>query len=184
MKPSLSQKSGLASAAVAALFIFYAPTAHADTTAAADLDFDTPVSSHFPADAKSGGGFGIRLGQQFHVPLLVVNPEIGFTYASFSHDETPKVYRGIVGVRLGVGEILRPGVFAHVGIGHLDLSPPSYVPDASHNGFTYDAGIFLDFTAIPFLNIGIHGAYNNLASSDSVRSFQWINLGAHAALVF
>jgi hypothetical protein len=162
-----------------------AAPARADTTIAGDLDLNVPLSVE---KISTGGGFGIRIGQEFHVPLLAINPEVGFTYASFSDQGTPVVYRGIVGARLGVGELFRFGVMAHVGFGHLSWTKPEGVPasiDLSHFGFTYDAGIFLEFTALPLLNIGVHAAYNRLSKKNdaSVDPFQWMQLGVHLTLV-
>jgi hypothetical protein len=152
-------------------------TAKAKTVIAGDLDYAAPIDS----SASAGGGFGIRLGQQVHFPLLVFNPELGFTYHGFTHDTSPKVYRGIAGLRLGFGEILRPGVFAHVGLGRLDLGG---VPDRSHTAFTYDAGAFIDFTALPLLDVGVHASYNRLTADDSGPKFEFFTAGAHVALVF
>jgi hypothetical protein len=66
---------------------------------------------------KSGYGFGIRLGNQIHVPLLAVTPELVFTYHGFTGDYGPTLYRAIAGLRLAVGEVVRPGVLAHAGCG-------------------------------------------------------------------
>jgi len=155
-------------------------SAHAETVIAGDLDFVVPIDQ--PDAISSGGGFGFRLGQQLHLPALAITPEIGFNYAGF--DGGVKTYRGIAGLRLGVGEIFRPGVFAHAGIGRLSVDVPSGVPDPSYTAFTFDAGVFLDFTLLPILNIGAHAAYNRQAGSDDLDAFQWAALGAHAALVF
>ena len=166
------------SISVALLFAFFltASQSHADTVIAGDLDYVFPLGSK----ADSGGGFGIRVGSQLHVPLLVLTPELGFTYDGFSGDFGPRVYRGIAGLRVGVGEVIRPGVFGHLGVGRMTSAP-----DASHTAFTYDAGIFLDFTLLPILNIGVHGAYNHLNGGEaSFANYEWVTLGAHAALVF
>jgi hypothetical protein len=168
----------LAGAASALALSAWGAAAEAKTTIAGDLDYAAGIDS---GGARPGGGFGIRVGQQIHVPLVVFNPELGFTYHSFSKDSSPKVYRGIAGVRLGVGEILRPGLFAHVGLGRLDLAG---LPDRSHTAFTYDAGVFIDFTALPLLDIGVHAAYNRVTESNSGPTFQFGTAGAHLALVF
>jgi hypothetical protein len=170
---------------VAAAWSFGASHVRADTTIAGDLDLNIPLSVE---KISTGGGFGIRIGQEFHIPLLAINPEVGFTYASFSDQGTPVVYRGIVGARVGVGELFRFGVMAHVGFGHLSWTKAEGIPDnidLSHFGFSYDAGIFLEFTALPLLNIGVHAAYNRLASKDhvAVDPFQWMQLGVHLTLV-
>jgi hypothetical protein len=172
----LSQLAAVLVASPAVLAItFAAAPAQAATAIAGDLDYALPLDSD---EADSGGGFAIRIGQQVRLPLIALTPEIGFTYASFS--EGPTAYRGIAGLRLGVGEVLRPGVFAHLGIGRLSLPDP--LP--SHTAFSYDAGVFLDFTLLPLLDIGVHGAYNRVNGKDEVSAFEWVTLGAHAALIF
>ncbi len=152
-------------------------SAEAKTTVAGDLDYAAPIDSH----ANHGWGFGFRLGQQLHLPLITVTPELGFTYHGFTGDASAHVYRGIAGLRLGVGEIFRIGPFAHLGVGRVSVSE---TPDYSHTAFTYDAGLFLDLTVIPFLDVGIHGAYNRIVSGGPGPTFQFATVGAHAALVF
>ncbi len=92
------------------------------------------------------------------------------------------MYRGIAGLRLGIGEIFRAGIFGHLGIGWFEIDFPD--TDPSHTAFTYDAGIMLDFTLLALLNIGAHAAYNHINGGDNVSGFQWVSVGAHAALVF
>jgi hypothetical protein len=160
--------------AFAGCFLNAAP-AHAKTAIAADLDYAAPIDS----DLKSGAGFAIRVGQQLHAPLVVLTPELVFSDHTFA-DDGPTAYRGLAGLRLGFGEIIRPGVYGHLGFGSLSMPDP--VP--SHTAFTYDAGIFLDLTILPLLDIGVHGAYNRLNAGDGVSAFEWGTIGAHAALVF
>jgi hypothetical protein len=171
----------IAAGGVLAVSLVGVEHARADTVIAADLDFVVPINDE-SEEISSGAGFGIRLGHQLDVPAVVLTPEVGFTYAGF--DGGVKAYRGVAGLRLGVGEILRPGVFAHAGIGRLNVDMPSGVRDPSHTAFTFDAGAFLDFTLLPFVNIGAHAAYNRHSGSDELDAFQWASLGAHAALVF
>src|SRR6185312_13789027 len=87
---------------------FAAGAASAGPTIGADLDIGFPLNSR----GDSGGGFGIRLGQELHLPLVAITPELGFTYHNFSGDFGPKIYRGVAGLRLGIGEVIRPGAFA------------------------------------------------------------------------
>jgi len=153
--------------------------AQASTTIAGDLDLHVPVSIN---GVGTGGGFGIRIGQELHLPLVSVNPEIGFTYASFSKDAPPDIYRGIAGVRLGVGELIRFGVMAHIGFGYVSWKP---LPrNYSHSGLTYDAGVFVEFTALPLLNIGVHAAYNRMSDDeDQPDILHWMSLGVHGTVV-
>jgi hypothetical protein len=155
-------------------------TARAETTIGADLDMHVPLSIN---NVTTGAGFGIRLGTELHLPLIAVNPEFGFTYAEFSKDTPPTVYRAIAGGRIGIGELVRFGVLAHVGFGYVNWKP---APDNySHSGLTYDAGIFLEFTALPLLNIGVHATYNRMASADDQpQTLHWLSIGLHATIVF
>ena len=83
---------------------------------------------------------------------------------------------------------------AHVGFGYASWSRKAAetgdiqinTSDRSHSGFSYDAGLFLDFTALPLLNIGVHAAYNRLAQkeNDPDSKLQWMTIGVNAALVF
>ncbi|MET0591122.1 MAG: hypothetical protein ABW133_00380 [Polyangiaceae bacterium] len=161
----------------------HAKEARADIAIAGDLDFAAPTDSE--VDLQTGGGFGARIGYHAHIPAIVLTPEVGFSYYDFGGNYSAKVYRGIAGMRLGFGEIIRPGVFAHLGMGQLDVTGRD--PDASHSALTYDAGAFLDLTLLPLINIGVHGAYNGLNSSGEsgeTAAITWGSFGAHAELVF
>lgn len=174
---TILQRSFLSLTAIAfSLFIFFVTKpAAAGPTVGADLDLAFPVDSR----GDSGGGFGIRLGQHLHIAPVVLEPEIGFTYHGFSGAFGPKIYRGIAGLRLGIGEVLRPGAYAHLGIAH-------FVPTVGDNeeAFTYDVGGFLDLTIIPLLNVGIHGGYNHVDADYSSGAYAFATFGLHAALVF
>jgi len=176
MTHSLRTALAVASLGTALALVLVAAPARADTTIGGDLDYAAPIDSN----AGSGWGFAVRLGQQFHVPLLAMNPEIGFNYDAFGSASTI-AYRGIAGLRLGIGEVIRPGIYGHLGVARLDFDQ---APDRSHTAFTYDVGLFLELTVIPLLNVGIHVAYDSIAESDRVDTFKWWNLGAHANLVF
>jgi hypothetical protein len=157
---------------------FWARTARADIMIGADFNSVLPIESR----AEFGGGFAIRVGDQLHVPALALTPELVFDYASFSEAYGPVVYRGLVGARIGVGEIIRPGIFAHIGLGRFELQIPG--ADPSGSALTYDGGITLDFTLLPVVNFGVHGSYHILAADEVRERFRWLVLGAHLELVF
>lgn len=176
LRTSKTTRRGVAAVTTACLVASSGGAASASTVIAADLDYAIPVNS----DASSASGFGIRAGHQARLPPVVaLTPEVAFTYNDFSNSG-PTAYRGLFGIRLAFGEILRPGVFTHVGLGHLSWGST----DVSHTGFSYDVGGFVDFTLLPVLNIGVHGAYNRVDSGDVSAGFGWASVGLHAALVF
>jgi hypothetical protein len=153
-----------------------AAPAHAQLLLGGDVDLALPVKS----SAETGGGFAVRVGYHAHVPLAALTSEVGFNYDGFSGSDGPTVYRGLAGLRLGVGEVFRLGGYAHVGVGRLvgDTS----AADSDRTGFTYDIGLLLEFTLLPFLNLGAHGAYNQMPDRDG-ESFQWMSVGGHVDLI-
>jgi hypothetical protein len=167
----------LACAALIALALVPNP-ARADFLVGVDVDGVEP----FEDGAAFGGGFGLRLGAQFHVPLIALTPELAFTYAKFGDDYGPAIYRGMIGGRAAIGEIIRIGVYGHIGLGSFDVD----VDDADPSGtdVTYDVGLALDFTLIPFLNLGVHAAYNSFGEDDQRDAFEWLTTGAHVEFVF
>jgi hypothetical protein len=163
---------------VLALSISLAGSARADVAIAGDIDYAAPVDSSVDA----GPGFGLRLGYHAHIPFVILTPELGFSYYGFQGDYPANMYRGVAGMRLAIGEIIRPGVFAHIGVAQLQADGPP--PDPSHSALTYDAGLFLDFTLLPLVNIGGHAAYNRMEGSDEASAVNWATVGAHAEIVF
>ena len=162
----------------ASLWLTALPSARADTAIAADLESVVPLEFD---DVDFGPAFAIRLGWQLHLPLITLTPEAGFHYASFT--DGPKVYRGIIGGRVGIGELLRFGVFAHLGIARQTWTVATV--DSSHTGLTLDAGLFLDLTIIPLIDIGVHMNYGRIGANeeDNVDANQWLGFGVHAALI-
>ena len=61
-----------------------------------------------------------------------------------------------------------------------------FVPAFGENetDFTFDAGGFLDLAIIPFLNFGIHGAYNRIEANFDSGAYEYATVGLHAALIF
>jgi hypothetical protein len=153
-----------------------AAPAQAELQLGADLDYALPLDS----SADSGGGFAVRVGYQVHVPFAVLTSELAFNYENFSGTLGPTVYRGLAGLRLGLGEVLRVGPSAHLGVGRLAID--GGLATIARTGFTYDVGLFLDLTAIPILNVGVHAAYNQMPDGGG-QSFQWMTFGAHVELI-
>ena len=143
------------------------------THIAVDFDFNSAVDA---PDIDAGGGGALRLGQEFDLFLLALTPELGGGYHSFGGDEKTKLYSGFLGGRLAVGKIIEPSLFAHVGLGRLDGAESRTAP-------ILDGGLALDFTLLPLIDIGVHGAYNVMMPRDDGGSFKFVTLGAQAALV-
>lgn len=168
---------GVASLALAALLVT-APTARAEIAIAGDLEAIVPLELD---DVSSGPSFGLRLGYQLHLPLFAITPEIGYKWGTFPSGAT--INRGIVGARLGIGEIFRFGISAHLGFGHR--SEEYQAVRHSNTGLTLDGGLFFDLTVIPLLDIGVHADYSRIAgdAAEGLEVLQWLTFGAHVALI-
>ncbi|HET6332277.1 MAG TPA: hypothetical protein VFG30_03655 [Polyangiales bacterium] len=171
-------RSLIVSALAVSVWAGSSTSAHADTMIAADFEARVPLDLD---NVSSGPAFGIRLGQQLHLPLIILTPEIGFNWGSFS--DGPTIYRGILGARVGIGEILRFGVQAHIGFGHYSWDIAG--EDVSHTGFTLDGGLFLDLTILPLLDLGVHAGYARVSgdAEKGLEPAQWLAFGLHAALI-
>jgi len=164
------------SAALAALLVVVLAPRTASANVSTDVELGVPINSR----ASTGWGAGVRFGKEFHLPLLALTPEAGLWYYGFGGNFGSQVIEAKGGLRVAFGELIRPGAFAHVG--------PAYnIPDVGDNrvGLTFDGGLFLDFTLIPLVTLGVHGSYNYLSVGDrSGASSQWATVGAHAEFVF
>jgi hypothetical protein len=143
------------------------------THIAVDGDFNAAVNA---AEVDAGAGGALRLGQEFDLFLISLTPELGGGYHGFGGDDRLKLYSGFLGGRLAVGKIVEPSLFAHVGVGRLDGPDPRTAP-------MLDGGLAIDFTLLPLLDLGVHGAYNVLLPEKDGDSFKFVTLGAQAALV-
>ncbi|MGC4069031.1 MAG: hypothetical protein QM784_31185 [Polyangiaceae bacterium] len=109
--------------------------------------------------------------------LISLTPEIGGSYHWFGGDRSPRLYRGFIGGRLGVGKVIEPSLFAHFGVGKIDGASDYVSP-------TVDVGAALDFTLLPIVNLGAHVSYDSLLARSEHSAFDWYTLGLHAALEF
>jgi hypothetical protein len=166
-------------ALTAMLFVVAATrNAHASggTAIGVDLDYTNRINeSHVGA----GTGFNVRLGYKLDLLVLQLTPEVGGGYHTFSGERAPKLSRGFVGGRLQFGKILEPGMYAHLGYGHLAQSI-----FAGHSGATADAGVTLDLTVLPMIDLGVHAGYSGMLKSGGDPAFDSYVLGAHASLIF
>lgn len=150
----------------------------AGTEIGADLDGALPVDSHGTLDG--GGGFGIRLGHQIHLPGLRLTPEAGYGYMHlFGANGWPDVttHRIEGGLRLGLGELIVPFAFLHAGYGWRVGSAPV----TGGGGLAVDGGIGLDLVLGP-LSVGGHLGYASIAVDPN--DPKWVILGLDGAIVF
>lgn len=159
-------------AALAFALAWQAP-ARADTVLAFDADYVVPVDED---DLDAGYGFALRGGQRLDLKLLTLSAELMGTMRELDGTWAPTIYEGKFGARVGVGTVLRPNAFGHVGVGHA-----SYSGDLeSQTEFAYDLGLGLDFTLLPLVNVGVHSAYNAMQTDPKL---DWFTVGAHVALI-
>jgi hypothetical protein len=146
---------------------------HSKTHIAVDFDFGSALDA---PGTKTGGGGALRLGQKFDLLLLSLTPEIGGGYHAFGGDESTKVYTGFLGGRFGVGKIIEPSIFGHLGLGHVDGLESRTAP-------VMDAGLAIDFTLLPLIDLGLHAGYNVMLPRNDGTALKFMTLGAQAAIV-
>lgn len=146
----------------------------ADMVLSLDGDYVVPIGED---DMDPGYGVGVRGGPRLDLKVLTLTPELVAEYRDLGGVSQPRIYQGMGGARLGVGAVIRPEVFAHIGVGHVTFDR---VFD-DRTSLAADVGLGLDLTILPFINVGAHGAYNVLAGSPTLR---WANLGGHVTFVF
>jgi len=148
--------------------------------------------------STDGAGLGgnLRVGYSLDIPLLRLAPEIQLGYMGFSvPDPTAqgavdaaasanlRTFSGRGGLRIGYGGLIfGVSLYGHAGYG-MTMTATDNAETIRADGPSFDGGLAIDVTAIPFVNIGLHGGYNTilLADADPLR---WIDAGLHVELVF
>lgn len=132
-----------------------------------------------PDRMSSGAGGALRLGFELDATILSLTPEVGASYHAFGGDDaSTTAFRGFGGARLALGAVVRPGIYGHAGYAHVGYG------DTSRDAPTFDGGVFLDFTLLPVVDLGLHGGYAMIAASPDGPSNHWLNGGAHVAFSF
>jgi len=153
-----------------------------DGEGAAPLDAPIPLSGN---SLSGGGGFKVRLGEQFRFVRMRFIPEIGYGYEHlFATDDSGNAYawnmhRVFAGARLGFGRIIVPGIYAHVGYGWRDTGDPTVQDE---EGVAFDAGLLLDIHVVPRLGFGAHAEYATIDAQPYAP--HWLAAGVHADVVF
>lgn len=170
LSPFHSGKILAASAFGLLMFCAFAPKeAHAGLSIGAELGPTFMLDP--PADSKVGFGFSARAGYKLGLPLISLTPELK---GSFDTVQDAKAIRVMAGARLSIGALLSPNAFIHGGYGKFT--------EGDFGGFAMDAGVGLDFTLLPVIDLGVFLSYNRV--SDDPGKVQWIQVGAQATLSF
>lgn len=143
------------------------------THIAVDFDFNTALDA---PRTKAGGGGALRLGQEFDLFLVSLTPEIGGAYHAFGGDDETRLYSGFIGGRLAIGKVVEPSLFAHLGLAHTKGLENRTAP-------IMDAGLAIDFTLLPLIDLGLHAGYNAMFPRDDGSALKFVTLGAQAAIV-
>jgi hypothetical protein len=143
------------------------------THIAVDFDFGTALDA---PQTKAGGGGALRLGQEFDLFLVSLTPEIGGAYHAFGGDDETRLYSGLIGGRLAIGKIVEPSIFAHLGLARTKGLENRTAP-------IMDAGLAIDFTLLPLIDLGLHAGYNAMFPRDDGSALKFVTLGAQAAIV-
>jgi hypothetical protein len=170
----------LAAATAAAALIAWPQTAAAETVIGADLNFN---DSLVEGDAGNGAGVDVYFGPRLDLAILTLTTELSGGYHDFAGALDPTAYRLLAGGRLGVGVIIRPSVFAHIGVGHLRFDDPFGDGRDGRTNLAGDVGLALDFTVLPLVDIGVQGSYNTIAGDDDDDAFEWLQAGVHVTFV-
>jgi hypothetical protein len=167
-------------AAVAAVGLAAWPrSAAAETVVGVDLNFNDAAGD----DADSGAGVDVFFGPRLDLAILTLTTELSAGFHDFGGPLDPAVYRGMAGGRLGVGVVIRPSVFAHVGVGHLRYDELIGDGRDGRTNLAGDVGAALDFTLLPLVDLGVQGSYNLIAGDDESEEFEWLQAGVHLTFV-
>ncbi len=178
---------------LAVLVLVRAREARADVALAADFDAAIPIDQTPQRYLSTGAGFDLRLGYRFLIPYahVAIVPELAAGYT----DLGAGIVRVRPGLRVGIGRILAPYAYGHVGyswtsfdpLGSRDLSASP--PSASASGPAFDFGAGLDLTLLRRLTVGAHLGYNVVAVGATDRPTvdwrsKWMSLGLNATFYF
>jgi hypothetical protein len=155
--------------------------ARADTYLGLDAGVAVPIPESFAVEPKTGPSVSLRLGYRLPVPVLYVSGEILGSWQNFPQDEAPqRVLSGRAGIRAGFDAAIAVKLFGHIGYSNLAGEGSDFVVEA--DGLSWDAGLALDFTLLPVIDFGVHGAYVTLMNDNG--DINWVEAGVHAELSF
>lgn len=167
-------------------------TALAPATSEAKLIYGLQLGMTSPAadDGKRWGKLGYefqaRGGLELPIPFFEAELELlaGMSHFGGDPDRVPMLWNARAGMRGGVNWAVFPQAFFHVGYGKQ-----FGYPFGSPAGVVADIGAAFDLTALPYVRLGIYGAYNHMFFSDSAkvtggdRDLQWWSFGISGMFV-
>ena len=166
-----------------AVGFFSAGTAHAEMRnqdeeatrlmLALDLDHTSPIDA---TGVDNGGGGALRIGSELDMILVSLIPEVVLGYHTFGGPADASTLTGSLGGRIRFLKIVEPGIFAHAGLGRIGGDDP-------HTGFAFDAGVTVDLTILPLIDLGVHAAWNRVFGGEDHAGLSYATVGAHVALV-
>ncbi|MEY4545904.1 MAG: hypothetical protein RL685_2099 [Pseudomonadota bacterium] len=171
-----------AAAAVGALTLAglsWSETAKAENTIGVDVSFNNTLSD----EGEKGAGLDLYFGPRMDLGLLALTTELSGGFHDFGGDLDPTVYRGMAGGRLGLFTIIRPSIFAHIGVGHVTWQEGPGDDRDGRTNIATDVGVALDFTVLPLVDLGVQLSYNTIAGGSNSAAFDWTQFGAHIVFV-
>lgn len=139
-------------------------------------------------DYEGGLNAELQAGLPLPFPLfdLELEAKLGATsWASkINGEDSGLITRGSLGLRGGINFAIYPYAYAHIGYGKIS----SY----KYGGFTApigEVGIGFDITAIPYIRIGVFGAYNHAFIGGDAKltggddDLQWFAYGLNMSYV-
>ncbi len=147
------------------------------------LGLNTNLVAALGEDQGEGIGVDIYLGKRFDLKVLTLDAELSGGVQALSGEPELRAQRLVAGGRVGLGAVIRPIAFAHLGVGQVSYEPP-VGSRLTRSGLAADVGVGLDFTLLPLLDIGVHASYNVIELRDRDDAFKSVVAGGHLTLVF
>ena len=143
---------------------------------ALDMDYSAALAH---SEIDQGGGAGIRVGLERDYFLVTLIPEVQLNYHRLNANtrDDAAISSAKAGGRVRFLKIVEPGIFAHAGLANV-AGDSVY----AHTGIAFDAGLTLDLTLLPLVDIGLHTAWNRIFGDDD-SGVSYVTAGAHVALV-
>ncbi len=167
------------------------PCAQADIVVGFDADYGIPIGE-WNVEPDPGVGMALRFGYMVPLPIVNLTPEVFVRQQLFvagdSWEADYSALIGGIGLRGGLsipGVGIVPSAFVHVGYGILEADGPDYTIE--EEGSFLETGGALDYTALPFVNIGVHGSHVRLFHEDNPNpslpsESAWMSFGLHVEL--